>query len=125
MAAKTPEECDRLFARYVNARDLDALIQLYEPTACLVQQDGRVDVGHDAIRKALGALEETPTTIQMEVVKVIRSGEDLAVLYNDWSLEAEGPAGSTIEMSSKAIEVVRRQADGSWRFAVDDPYARD
>ncbi len=27
-------------------------------------------------------------------------------------------------LAGKAIEVVRRQADGTWRFAIDDPYAR-
>lgn len=27
-------------------------------------------------------------------------------------------------MRHKATEIVRRQADGTWRFAIDDPYAR-
>jgi ketosteroid isomerase-like protein len=57
-------------------------------------------------------------------VKVVRTGEDLALVYNDWTLSATGPDGSPIQRSGKAIEVVRRQRDGSWRFAIDDPRAR-
>ena len=53
-----------------------------------------------------------------------RTGEDLALVYNDWTLSATGADGNPIERSGKAIEVVRRQPDGSWRFAIDDPTAR-
>jgi len=35
-----------------------------------------------------------------------------------------GPDGAIIEQRGKAVEVVRRQADGTWRFAIDDPFAR-
>jgi len=35
-----------------------------------------------------------------------------------------GPDGQPTAMAGKAIEVVRRQADGTWRFIVDDPWAR-
>jgi len=48
-------------------------------------------------------------------------GEDLAVLYNDWSLRADGKPA---ELVGKAMEVVRRQPDGTWLFAVDAPFAR-
>jgi len=27
-------------------------------------------------------------------------------------------------MQHKAMEIVRRQPDGTWRFVIDDPYAR-
>jgi ketosteroid isomerase-like protein len=62
--------------------------------------------------------------VQLKVTKVVRVGEDLAVLYNDWSGSMEGPDRQPTEMTGKAIEVVRRQADGTWRFIVDDPWAR-
>jgi len=58
------------------------------------------------------------------VTRVIRGGDDLAVLYNDWSLTAEGADGSTLQDAGRAIEIVRRQRDGSWRFIVDDPRGR-
>jgi uncharacterized protein (TIGR02246 family) len=124
MAARTPEDCDRLFGEYVNGGDLESLIALYEPTASLVQQDGSVATGHSAIRKALSGFAAMQMKIRMNVVKAVKAGEDLAVLYNDWSMSAKGPDGQPVEMAGKATEVVRRQPDGTWRFAVDDPFAR-
>ena len=62
--------------------------------------------------------------VTMNVTKVVRAGDDLAVLYNEWSLTANGPDGKPIAMSGKAMEIVRRQPDGTWLFAVDDPFAR-
>ena len=60
----------------------------------------------------------------MSRIRLVEAGEDLALLYNDWSMSARGRDGNPIETAGKAIEVVRRQPDGTWRFAIDDPYAR-
>jgi ketosteroid isomerase-like protein len=40
---------------------------------------------------------------------------DVALLYTDW----EG------DRSSRAIELLRRQPDGSWRLIVGDPRGRE
>ena len=40
MPARTPEECDALFAVNINRGDLEGLVALYEPKASLVQQEG-------------------------------------------------------------------------------------
>ena len=126
MSAQTPEQCDELFGKYVNARELDNLAALYEEHASLMNEDGTAIRGTVAIRNALqGFLDALPeATITMKVLRVARAGDDLAVLYNDWSLVGKGADGAEVLMNHKAIEIVRRQSDGTWRFAVDDPYAR-
>ena len=63
-------------------------------------------------------------TMRTDVVKVMRAGDDLAVVYNDWSMTAKRADGTPLERAGKALEIVRRQADGTWRFAIDDPFAR-
>jgi uncharacterized protein (TIGR02246 family) len=124
MDPRTPEECDARFAAHVNASDVDGLVALYEPDGVLLLQDGTVARGHTALREALTGLVSMRPRLTMDVTKVVRSGGDLAVLYNDWSMEVPGPDGTPTTMRGKAIEIVRRQADGTWRFAVDDPSAR-
>jgi uncharacterized protein (TIGR02246 family) len=124
MAPRTPEECDASFERHVNAGDLDALVALYEPNATLFAAPDQPAVGHAAIREALAPLIAAKARITMRVVRVARAGDDLAVLYNDWTGSLTAPEGTVADMAGKAIEVVRRQADGTWRFAVDDAYAR-
>jgi len=56
--------------------------------------------------------------------KELGVGDDVAVLYNDWSMRAAAPDGTPIELAGKATEIVRRQRDGAWRFAFDDPFSR-
>ncbi len=124
MPARTPEDCDRLFAEHVNSGDVDGVARLYEPRASLVQQDGAPATGTAAIREALVGFAALKPRIRMNVTRVVKAGDDLAVLYNDWSLVGTDPDGKRLEMSGKAIEVVRRQRDGTWLFAVDDPFAR-
>lgn len=119
MSARTPEDCDRLFAEYANAGNLDGVIGLYEAGASLVQQDGTVASGKTAIRQALAGMLAAGAKLRMNVIRTAPAGDDLVVLYNDWTLSAGGN-----EMKGKAIEVVRRQTDGSWLLAVDDPFAR-
>lgn len=120
MSPSTPSEVDERFAEYVNNNNLDALVALYEPNAVLVMP-GEEHRGLAAIRAALAALaSDAGVHIQMRVVRSIEAGPDLAILYNDWS--ATMPGNQT--MAGKAIEIVRRQPDGSWRFLLDDPYAR-
>jgi uncharacterized protein (TIGR02246 family) len=124
MPARTPEDCDRLFGEFLNAGALDSLAALYEPGASLVQQDGSIVTGRPAICEALRGFVSMRPKIRMNVVKVVTAGDDLAVLYNHWTLRADGPDGKAAEAAGKSMEVVRRQPDGTWLFAVDDPFAR-
>ena len=123
MAAKTPEEVDRLFEEGVNAGDVDGVLALYEPGATLVMPEGDLR-GSAAFRESTEQMIAAQLRVRLKVTKVVRVGEDLAVLYNDWSGSIMGPDGQPTAMTGKAIEVVRRQADGTWRFVVDDPWAR-
>ena len=125
MTARVPEDVDRLFGELVNAGNLEALIDLYEPGASLLQADGSAAVGHAEIRRALGELLGSKPRIQMKTARVAKGGGgDLAVLYSEWLLATTGSDGAREEVSGKSVEVVRRQADGTWRFAIDDPYPR-
>jgi len=123
MSARTPEDCDHLFAEHMNAADIDAVVALYEPDATLLLQ-GQSFTGAAAIRGALAGFAAMRPQLRMNITKVIHAGTDLAVVYNDWTMTATQRDGGTITDSGGAIEVMRRQADGTWRFAIDDPRAR-
>jgi uncharacterized protein (TIGR02246 family) len=123
MPARTPEDCDRLFGEGINAGDADAVAALYEESGGLVLETGEVATG-SAIRGFLDAFVAMKPRLEMNVWRVVRCGDDLAVLYNDWRLTLPGSDGASVVSGGKAIEIVRRQADGTWKFALDDPRAR-
>lgn len=122
--AYSAEECDRLLGEFLAAGDLDSVVELYEKGASFVSQDRQTLVGHDAIRSAFVAFAAAKPHLKEHIVRTMRNGDSLAVLYNDWTMTLKGPDGQSIEMTGKAIEVVCRQGDGTWRFAIDDPFAR-
>lgn len=122
--ARNPEDCDHLLNEYLAAGDLDAIVELYEPGATFVTQDRSVKVGRDAIREAFADFAAAKPRLRSNIVLALRNGDNLAVLYNDWSMSVNTPDGRSREMTGRAIEVVCRQGDGTWKFAVDDPFAR-
>jgi len=124
MPARTPKQCDDLFARHIEAGDVDAVVALYEPKGCLVLEGGKVARGTAAIRKAIATFAAMKPKFRMNVGRIVKAGDDVAVLYNDWTLSATGPDGAPFTDRGNATEIVRRQRNGTWRFVVDDPRAR-
>ena len=97
MSARTPEEVPRLWAETFSAGDLDALVALYEEEdAMLVPQPGEAVTGIDGIREALSAFLAMRPTFNLEVRKVLQTG-DLALSFADWTLSGTGPDGEAIE----------------------------
>jgi uncharacterized protein (TIGR02246 family) len=123
MPAQTPEDVDRLFGEYVNAGNAEGVVALYERAATLLTDSGAA-TGHAAIREWVTGFLAMKPRIQMSVDKVVEGGGDVAAVYNNWTLTATGPDGAAFEMAGRATEIVRRQADGTWLFVIDDPNMR-
>jgi len=124
MTARAPEDIDRLFSERMAVGDVDGVVALYEPGGVLVSLDGLVTTGPAAIRGALFQLAAMRPRMTMNLLRVVRTAADLAVAYNDWKLAAVDAEGRPVTMEGRAIEVSRRQPDGSWQFVLDDPFAR-
>ena len=118
MPAESPEQCDELYARYLNAGNVVAALALYEHEASHVRRGGAVSRGHYALRHYLDESISTQPRLTVHVNKVVRAGEDLAVVYDDWSLFATGPDGNTTNSRGRGVHIVRRQPTGEWLFAI-------
>jgi len=121
MAARTPEDVDRLFAAALNAGDIDALVALYEPEASLSPAPGKQVSGHAAIRDALAHFVAAKPRMDLSVRVIAQSG-DLALCTARWKLAMTDAEGKPQEVAGQSVEVVRRQADGRWLFAIDEPF---
>lgn len=124
MPAHNPEEVQRLFAEAFGSHDLEAVLALYEPDATLIPQPGEVVTGTEAIREALSQILAMKPKFDLQFKKAFQAG-DIALLISDWTLSASDPDGNAIEMDGRTAGVARCQPDGSWLFAIDNPYGTE
>jgi ketosteroid isomerase-like protein len=115
----TPAGINAAFAAGYNARDVDALLALYEPEAVVTNPDGSVATGTDAIRVHVEHLVEIGGSMTSLNRYAIPNG-DLALVGADWEIVFED---GREPIAGRSAEVVRRQPDGSWRYVLDHPGA--
>jgi hypothetical protein len=107
--AEAPEDLNRLVVERLNAGDVDGLVALYEPDAVLALPGGGVAVGHEEIRRAYERIvADRPVFTRGRQGPTLRNC-DLALT----SVRLPG-GGAT-------VEVARRQPDGTWLWAIDQP----
>jgi uncharacterized protein (TIGR02246 family) len=121
MPATTPEQIHRLFEDLFNAGDIDGLMELYDPNAALIAQPGSVAQGSEQVRAALQNFLALKARITLDTKLVVTVG-DLAYLSNTWSLRGTGPDGDPVALGATTAEVARRQADGTWRYVLDNAW---
>ena len=62
--------------------------------------------------------------LDLKVTRVLEAS-DLALVATVWSFAGTGPDGEPVALAAKSADVLRRQADGSWRFVIDNPWGTD
>jgi uncharacterized protein (TIGR02246 family) len=116
MLPDKPERWPRCFAESLSTGNVERILSLYDPDARFISASGAVLEGRDAIRDVLAQLVRANTRLSPEVIKVVLSGE-IAMVYTDWRTSSSGHV-------QRAIEVLRRHSDGTWRLLFGDPSGR-
>lgn len=118
MSVDEPGTLIQQFARYFNAGDLDGMGSLYESDAVITPEPGGAAIsGIPAIQEALRAFMAIGGTLTIVATTSVRCG-DVALTHSSWRIAP--PGADPIEAVS--AEVVRLQADGSWRYVIDNPW---
>jgi uncharacterized protein (TIGR02246 family) len=110
----TPEQVGRRLVRYLDEGDLDGLLALYEVDAVFAEV-GEVSTGHTEIRRAHQRFLDAGLKLTLND-SVAFQVSDLALVH--WSWTVTDAAG--FEARGSSAEVLRRQADGRWKFAIDN-----
>ncbi len=115
MPARSPEEICRLFQQYMAEGDIDSVLSVYDPEAVFLNQSGEVKKGEAGLRQELDPFAARKAVFNFDIKQVIQSG-DIALMHTEWKVS------SPQQMSVYAIEVARRQPDGTWRWLIGDPF---
>lgn len=116
-----PEHVVPYAVEIMAAGAIEPVMRMYELNAVFVGPGGEVASGHDELREALTPFVALKPQFTLDIDQVVEAG-DVAEVCGRWSLTGADSEGKTVEMSGRNVDVVRRQADGSWLIVIDNPF---
>jgi uncharacterized protein (TIGR02246 family) len=119
-----PEDLYPALSEAYNAGDLDAVLSLYDPKAVFVIKPGRVTESPAELRAAMQYVVALRGRMTINPRTFTRS-DDLVLVLGTFTLSGRRPDGTPFERTSRFADVLRRQPDGRWLIAVDNPYGGD
>ena len=130
MAANTPDDRDRAAIELLHQQDVEATLtgkaddfaKLWSPDAVRMEPGGSAEVGKAAIYAEDKREEARGAGIQ--VLSYKPEIKDLQII-DGWAFEwgyfessfRESEKSRTVNMRGKMLRVLKRQPDGSWKFA--------
>jgi uncharacterized protein (TIGR02246 family) len=108
------------YQKAFNAGDIDATVACYESQGCFVSKSGRIARGAAELREVYRITFSNKPQMKFDIRKVITAGDDLALVIVGWTSVLS--SGESKVLSGTATDIVRRQADGTWKLVLDNPY---
>lgn len=121
MSTPNPVDTVTQLVKAVNQGDLEAAVACYEADATLIVQPGQEATGKKAIREAFAGFIAMKVTITTETHKTIQAG-DIVLFISKWTATGTAPDGAPMKMGGMSSDVLRRQSNGQWLIAIDNPF---
>src|SRR3954471_4331455 len=102
-----------------NSGKVEAMMALYAPEAVFIAKDGRTITD----RSEIAAQFQRDMSLGLPLKANVRHvfvGDDTAQIVVDWSIDGKGPDGEDVHLGGSASDIVRRGADGLWRYIIDN-----
>jgi ketosteroid isomerase-like protein len=121
IAATSPENAVELLDRAFNEGDLDGVLGLYENDAAVVAEPNRIVRGSMELKTFFeGAIRSGLKAKQLKV-RVIEA-DGVALFLSRWILIANNTGQAAETRTFVATTVFRKQADGTWKALIDNPF---
>lgn len=118
---RTPEAFFPAMEERFNSLDVATALELFHEDAIFVDGMGTVHHGKAAIGAELAKYFGTGLKMDLRPGHVFTSG-DTTLSINDWSYDGKDKDGKPVKMSGSTSDVLRRSADGVWRYVIDNPF---
>ncbi|ASF06903.1 hypothetical protein NBRGN_005_00170 [Nocardia brasiliensis NBRC 14402] len=115
------EDFPQVFLDRYNSGDIEACMELYEDDAIFMPAPGN-PVRGAGIRRAMEEFLALGVPMAQRRIRHIYSADDTAVLIYDWYLDGVGSNGKPVKIEGTSTDIVRRGADGRYRYIIDNPF---
>src|SRR2546426_4810122 len=112
MGPKSPNDAVGQLINALNSGNLDAAVSLYEPSAVLVAQPGKVARGTTALREALSAFIALKPALVSRREQFIE-GDGGAPYTSDWALTGTDPTGKRVAKHGRATHALSPRTDST------------
>jgi len=102
-------------------RDLEAAVALYETDATVILNPGMLAKGTSSIHAFFEGIFSLKSDPKYEVRHLTEAG-DLALFTAKWTIVGPLSPNTQVSRTNYQAVVLRKQADGGWLIAVDNPW---
>jgi ketosteroid isomerase-like protein len=114
-------EVDRKWSEAAAAKDVDKVVSYYAENAIVLPPNAAIARTRETVRTIWKEMLESPGLViswTPEKVEVAKSGE-LGYVSGTYQLRMNDAKGKPVDDRGKYLEVMKKQADGSWKCVAD------
>jgi ketosteroid isomerase-like protein len=119
--SKKAADVHSILANAYNTGNVDIVLSMYDVTGILVGEPGGQPLsGKEKFEEAVKGILSIKGKMEIKTVYCLQVG-DLAVGRSEWNITDDGE----VKISAKGIEVMKQQADGTWKIIVDHAFGAE
>ena len=117
---KKAEDAHKALAAAFNTGEVATVLGMYDLTGIIVPEPGKPVSGKEKFEEDIKAILSIKGKMEIRTVYCMQTG-DIAVGRSEWNITD----GDEIKVSAKGIEVMKRQADGTWKIVIDHAFGAE
>lgn len=117
---KRAEDAHSVLAAAYNTGDLETVLSIYDVNGIIVADPNNPVSGKEKFEAAVKGILSIKGTMEIKTVYCLQSG-DIAVGRSEWSIKD----GHETKVSAKGVEVMKQQADGTWKVLIDHAFGAE
>jgi uncharacterized protein (TIGR02246 family) len=117
---KRAEDAHATLAAAFNTGDAATVYNMYDLDGIIVPEPGKPVTGSERFMEAVNAILAIKGKMEIKTVYCLQTG-GLALGRSEWKITD----GDEVKISAKGIELMRQQADGTWKILIDHAFGAE
>ena len=117
---KRAQDAHATLAAAFNTGDVATVMNMYDVSGIIVPEPGKPVGGREKFEEAIKAILSIKGKMEIKTVYCLQTG-NIAVGRSEWNITD----GSEVKINAKGIEVMKEQADGTWKIIIDHAFGAE